>query len=104
MVTRSSMPPIEEYIEEIKDIWQSRWLTNMGQKHQALQAALQDYMRIENVELLVNGHMALELTLQAMNLTGEVIRLLLLRQRMPLCEMDLCLFSVISMQKTIQWT
>ena len=73
MVTRSSMPPIEEYIEEIKDIWQSRWLTNMGQKHQALQAALQDYMRIENVELLVNGHMALELTLQAMNLTGEVI-------------------------------
>lgn len=73
MVTRSSMPPIEEYIEEIKDIWQSRWLTNMGQKHQALQAALRDYMRIENVELLVNGHMALELTLQAMNLTGEVI-------------------------------
>ena len=47
MVTRSSMPPIEEYIEEIKDIWQSRWLTNMGQKHQALQAALRDYMRIE---------------------------------------------------------
>ena len=73
MVTRASMPPIEEYIEEIKDIWQSRWLTNMGQKHQALQAALRDYMRIENVELLVNGHMALELTLQAMNLTGEVI-------------------------------
>ena len=73
MVTRSSMPPIEEYIEEIKDIWQSRWLTNMGQKHQALQAALRDYMRIESVELLVNGHMALELTLQAMNLTGEVI-------------------------------
>ena len=73
MVTRSSMPPMEEYIAEIQDIWQSRWLTNMGAKHQAFQAALQEYMRTEHVELLVNGHMALELTLQAMNLTGEVI-------------------------------
>ena len=73
MVTRSSMPPMEEYIAEIQDIWQSRWLTNMGAKHQAFQAALEEYMRTEHVELLVNGHMALELTLQAMNLTGEVI-------------------------------
>ena len=73
MVTRSSMPPMEEYIAEIRNIWQSRWLTNMGVKHQAFQAALQDYMQTEHVELLVNGHMALELTLQAMNLTGEVI-------------------------------
>ena len=73
MVTRSSMPPMEEYIAEIQDIWQSRWLTNMGVKHQAFQAALQEYMRAEHVELLVNGHMALELTLQALNLSGEVI-------------------------------
>ena len=73
MVTRSSMPPIEEYIEEIRDIWQSRWLTNMGGKHQALQKALKAYMKAKYVELLVNGHMSLELTLQAMNLTGEVI-------------------------------
>ena len=35
LVTRSSMPPMEEYIAEIQDIWQSRWLTNMGVKHQA---------------------------------------------------------------------
>ena len=73
MVTRSSMPPMEEYIGEIRDIWQSYWLTNMGEKHQALQDALRAYMKTEYVELLVNGHMALELTLQAMNLTGEVI-------------------------------
>lgn len=39
-VTRSSMPPFEEYTEEIKDIWQSHWLTNMGVKHQKLQAEL----------------------------------------------------------------
>ena len=73
MVTRSSMPPMEEYIDEIRDIWRSCWLTNMGEKHQALQDALRAYMKTEYVELLVNGHMALELTLQAMNLTGEVI-------------------------------
>ena len=73
LVTRSSMPPMEEYIAEIQDIWQSRWLTNMGVKHQAFQAALQEYMRAEHVELLVNGHMALKLTLQALNLSGEVI-------------------------------
>ena len=73
MVTKSSLPPFEEYINEIKDIWQTHWLTNMGEKHQRLQQSLQDYMQVEHLELLVNGHMALELTLQAMNLSGEVI-------------------------------
>lgn len=72
-VTRSSMPSTEEYIEEIRSIWDSHWLTNMGEKHKALQAELQKYMGVPNVELLTNGHMALELSLQAMNLQGEVI-------------------------------
>ena len=39
-VTRSSMPSFEEYCEEIRDLWDSRWLTNHGQKHEALAAAL----------------------------------------------------------------
>ncbi len=74
MVTRSSMPPYEEYIEEIKDIWDSHWLTNMGVKHKQFQAMLKDYMKVEQVELLTNGHMAIELSLQALGLTeGEVI-------------------------------
>lgn len=73
LVTRSSMPSMEEYIEEIRSIWDSHWLTNMGEKHKALQAELQKYMGVPNVELLTNGHMALELSLQAMNLQGEVI-------------------------------
>ena len=73
MVTRSSMPPMEEYIAEIRDIWQSRWLTNMGVKHQALQAALQEFLGAPNIDLFTNGHMALELSLQALNLSGEVI-------------------------------
>lgn len=73
LVTRSSMPPMDEYFEEVKDIWDSHWLTNMGPKHDKLRDALKDYMQVENIDLLVNGHMALELTLQAMNLQGEVI-------------------------------
>lgn len=72
-VTRSSMPPFEEYTEEIKDIWQSHWLTNMGVKHQKLQTELKEYLGVENIDLLTNGHMALELSMQALNLRGEVI-------------------------------
>lgn len=73
LVTRSSMPGIDEYIDEIRPIWDSHWLTNMGPEHKKLQTELQQYMGVENVELLTNGHMALELSLQAMNLQGEVI-------------------------------
>lgn len=72
-VTKSSMPPIEEYIEEISELWESHWLTNMGVKHKRLQEELKEYLNVENIDLLTNGHMALELTMQAMNLQGEVI-------------------------------
>ena len=73
LVTRSSMPSMEEFIEEIREMWDSHWLTNMGPKHNTLQKLLKDYLGVENVELLTNGHMALELSMQAMNLHGEVI-------------------------------
>ena len=72
-VTRSSMPPLEEYIEEIRSLWESHWLTNMGEKHEIFMSDLLHYLDVDNIDLLVNGHMALELTLQAMNLSGEVI-------------------------------
>ena len=73
LVTRSSLPLQEEYIAEIADIWDSHWLTNMGVKHQKLQQSLQQYFGVDNVELFTNGHMALELSLQALDLQGEVI-------------------------------
>lgn len=73
LVTRSSMPPFEEYIEEIRSLWDTAWLTNMGAYHKKLEAKLKEYMKIDNISLFTNGHMALELTLQAMNLSGEVI-------------------------------
>ena len=73
LVTRSSMPPMEEYVDEIKDIWDSHWLTNMGPKHKELQKKLEEYLGVDHIDLLTNGHMSLELTLQALNLQGEVI-------------------------------
>ncbi len=73
LVTKSSMPTLDEYIAEIKDIWDTHWLTNMGDKHRKLQAELIEYLGVDNIDLLTNGHMALELTMQAMRLTGEVI-------------------------------
>jgi len=72
-VTRSSMPPMEEYIEEIKPLWETRWLTNMGDKHKQLEAGLKKYLNVPNLSLMTNGHFSLELTLQALNLSGEVI-------------------------------
>ena len=73
LVTRSSMPDLDEYINEIREMWDTHWLTNMGPKHRQLQEELRSFMGVENVELFTNGHMAIELTLQAMNLRGEVI-------------------------------
>ena len=70
LVTRSSMPPMDEYIGEIRDIWDTHWLTNMGIKHQTFQKELQSYFGMENIDLFTNGHMALELSLQALNMQG----------------------------------
>jgi len=64
-VTRSSMPEWSEYCEEIKEIFESHWLTNMGVKHRALQEQLEQYLGIPHVVLYTNGHLALENVLAA---------------------------------------
>lgn len=66
-VTRSSMPSFEEYCEEIKELWESHWLTNMGVKHKQLQVQLEQYLKVPHVTLYTNGHLALENVLEAMN-------------------------------------
>lgn len=73
LVTRSSMPPYEEYINEIKDIWETRWLTNMGSKHEELSEKLGEILDVPYVSLFTNGHLALEACLGVMDLSGEVI-------------------------------
>lgn len=65
-VTRSSMPPFEEYIEMIRPLWESRRLTNMGKYHRELEEKLQSYLEADCVSLMSNGHMSLELAIQAM--------------------------------------
>jgi len=67
------MPPFDEYCEEIRGLWDSRWLTNMGAKHQQLRDELSRYLGVEHIDLFTNGHMSIELSLQAMELQGEVI-------------------------------
>lgn len=75
LVTRSSMPTFEEYCDEIKDLWNTRWLTNMGAKHKQLQTELEKYLGVPHVTLYANGHLALENAIGALNLPegGEVI-------------------------------
>lgn len=72
-VTRSSMPPFEEYVEEIRDLWESRWLSNRGQKSIDFEEGLKRYLEVPNVWLFANGHVALEVALQSLDLEGEVI-------------------------------
>ncbi len=72
-VTRSSMPPFEEYCEEIRELWDSHWLTNMGSKHQKLEADLKSFLGCEQIALFTNGHLALENVIEAFDLHGEII-------------------------------
>ena len=65
LVTRSSMPDLNEYINEIRDLWDSHWLTNMGEYHERLENELKEYLKVTELSLTVNGHMALELAIQA---------------------------------------
>ncbi len=72
-VTRATMPSLEEYTEEIKSIWDTHWLTNMGEKYNELERQLAKKLGVPYISLFSNGHMALELVLQQFGLTGEVI-------------------------------
>lgn len=72
-VVKSSMPPYEEYIKEIRDLWESRWLTNTGSKHRYLEKELCRYLQVGNISLFTNGHLGIECAIAALNLKGEVI-------------------------------
>ncbi len=73
LVTRSSMPPLDEFVKEIGLLWETHWLTNMGDKHLQLERDLVDYLDTDNIALFVNGHSALECVQEAMDLHGKVI-------------------------------
>ncbi len=72
-VTQPFMPPLEEFNEYLKKIWESKWLTNNGQFHQELEKALCDYLGVNYISLFSNATLALITALQTLRITGEVI-------------------------------
>lgn len=72
-VTRSFLPPLEEYVAELEEIWNTHWLTNQGPMHQRLEDGLRQYLKSANVTLFTNGHLALDVAIKALGLKGEVI-------------------------------
>lgn len=72
-VTKPTLPPFDEFVEELRKIWDSHILTNYGPNHKILQEKLANYLGVNNVSLFVNGHQALEAAISTLRLTGEVI-------------------------------
>ena len=72
-VTSPLLPPLEEFIPYLEEIWKSKWITNNGQFHRQLEEALADYLGVKYVSLFTNGTLPLITALQAMHITGEVI-------------------------------
>lgn len=73
LVTQPLLPPLEEFEVYLKDIWDSKWLTNNGKYHQALEKALCEYLGVKYISLFSNGTLALVTALQTLRITGEVI-------------------------------
>jgi dTDP-4-amino-4,6-dideoxygalactose transaminase len=72
-VTKSALPPLGKYVEYLKKIWATRWLTNDGEFVQLLQRKLEEYLQVANLVLVANGTLAMQLALRALELKGEVI-------------------------------
>lgn len=72
-VTQPALPPLDEFIESLKVIWQNRILTNNGPFHQQFEKELAAYLGVQYISLFTNGTMALLTALQALEITGEVI-------------------------------
>jgi len=72
-VTQPTLPPLDEFIVQLRDIWDRKWLTNNGPYHQQFESALAQYLGVKHVSLFCNGMIALQVGLQALEVTGEVI-------------------------------
>jgi len=72
-VTQPFLPPLEEFIPYLEQIWESKWLTNNGPFHQKLEQDLCEYLGVEHISLFANGTIALVTALQSLLITGEVI-------------------------------
>ena len=73
LVTRPQLPPLNEFIPMLEDIWDSRWLTNNGKYHEEFEKALAIFLGVPYVSLFANGTLALMAALQCLRVKGEVI-------------------------------
>ena len=72
-VTSPQLPPLDEFMSYLKDIWERKWITNNGHYHKELEKALCEYLDVPFVSLFTNGTLPLITALQALRITGEVI-------------------------------
>ena len=72
-VTQPFLPPLQDFIPYLEQIWSNKILTNGGPFHQKLETELCDYLGVNHISLFTNGTIALITSLQALNITGEVI-------------------------------
>lgn len=72
-VTEPNLPPLENFQDYLKEIWDSKWLTNNGKFHQQFEKELADYLGVRYISLFTNGTLGLLTALQALRITGEVI-------------------------------
>ncbi|RLD61981.1 MAG: DegT/DnrJ/EryC1/StrS family aminotransferase [Bacteroidetes bacterium] len=73
LVTQPVLPPLEEFIPLLEDIWKSKWLTNNGKYHQQFEKQLAEFLGVKYISLFSNGTLALITALQELRITGEVI-------------------------------
>jgi len=72
-VTSPLLPPLDEFIPYLEDIWKRKWITNNGFYHQELEKSLCEYLKVPYISLFTNGTLPLMVALQALRITGEVI-------------------------------
>lgn len=72
-VTRPLLPPLEEFLPYLEEIWESGWLTNAGPFHRKLEKALAEHLGVGHLALFANGTIALVTALQCLRITGQVI-------------------------------
>jgi dTDP-4-amino-4,6-dideoxygalactose transaminase/predicted O-linked N-acetylglucosamine transferase (SPINDLY family) len=72
-VTQPAMPPLQDFVASLEQIWESKYLTNGGRFHQRLEQALCEHLGVEHISLFANGTLALVTALQALGIEGEVI-------------------------------
>ena len=73
LVTSPLIPPLEEFIPYLQQIWDKKWITNNGSFHKEFEAALAEYLGVEYISVFTNGTLPLITALQALNIQGEVI-------------------------------